>query len=65
MEAVNLCIASVGGTVLLLDLEKEVLRFAQRTELYGGGEFFYNARDLRLAFGEILAFRSDCCLACR
>ena len=55
-----------------LDLEKEVLHFAQRTVLYGGSEFFYNARDLWLAFvkqtgnklpvalsGEILAFLRD------
>ena len=71
----NLCVAFVGGTVLPLDLEKEVLHFPQRTVLYGGGEFFYNARDLWLAFvkqtanklraalcGEILAFRRDGCL---
>jgi hypothetical protein len=65
----------VGGTVLPFDLEKEALRFAQRTVLYGRGEVFYNARDLRLAFfkqtgnelraalcGEILAFFRDGCL---
>jgi hypothetical protein len=48
MEAVNLCVAFVGGTVLPLDLEKEVLHFPQRTVLYGGGDFFYNARELWL-----------------
>ena len=57
-----------------LDLEKEVLHFPQRTVLFGCGEFFYNARDLWLAFakqtgnelraalcGEILAFCQDGC----
>jgi hypothetical protein len=68
----------VGGTVLPLDLEKEVLHFPQRTVLFGCGEFFYNARDLGLAFakqtgnklraalcGEILAFRRNRCLRSR
>ena len=42
----NLRVAFVSGAVLPLDLEKEVLHFAERTAIYGVGEFFDNARGL-------------------
>ena len=50
IEPVNLRVAFVSGTVLPLDLEKEVLHFPERTAIYGVGEFFNNcARPLACA----------------
>ena len=61
IEPVNLRVAFVGGTVLPLDLEKEVLHFPQRTAVYGGGEFFDNARDLWLASVQAAAKQTARC----
>ena len=71
-EPVNLCVALVGGAVLLLDLEKEVLHFPKRTAVHGSSKFFDNAshllsasakqtrNQLRVALaGEVVAFCRD------
>ena len=48
MESVGLCVAFMRGAVVALDFEKEVLQFAERAAVNGGGEFFRRAGELGL-----------------
>ena len=45
----GLRIAFVGGAVVALDFEKQVLHFPQRAAVNGGGEFFHRASELGFA----------------
>ncbi len=52
MEAVHFGVAFMSGAVVALDLEKQVLHFAQRSAVGGGREFFHGASDLWFALAE-------------
>src|SRR4029077_917974 len=45
VESVGLRIAFVGGAIVALDLEKQVLHFPHRTAVNGSGKFFHRARE--------------------
>ena len=62
VESVGLRIAFVGGAVVALDFEKQILHFPQRAAVNGGGEFFHRARELGFATAQAAAKQNSRCV---
>ena len=57
VESVDSRIALVGGAVVALDFEKQVLHFPQRAAVNGGGEFFIHTEDCSMGWrGQIQSY---------